>query len=240
MQPMEPFMPEPITLALGGAALAIPAALGVTVRRAARARTAARAAIFDECRALLDGPVVTLAPDGFARLSGTRGGHRFDLRVLPDMLSYRKLPALWLMVTLIAPQPVRGRCDILLRPTGGEPFSPFGLLPFQCPPPPGCPEDAALRCDDPSDLPEPGALAPHLAILGDPAAKEQLIAPQALRLVWLAEEADRGRYLIYRDAEMGLSPMAGTTVRRLMDALLALHADLAETAESRLPERRTA
>ncbi len=54
MQPMEPFMPEPITLALGGAALAIPAALGVTVRRAARARTAARAAIFDECRALLD------------------------------------------------------------------------------------------------------------------------------------------------------------------------------------------
>lgn len=234
-------MPELLTLAVGGAALAVPAVFGVAARRAARARALARASIFDDCRDLFDRPRLTRAPDGFARLDGTRGGQAFDLRVLPDMLSYRKLPTLWLMVTLLAPQPVRGRCDILLRPTGGEPFSPFGQLPVQCPPPPGCPDDAALRCDDPEDLPDPAVLAPHLPILSEPAAKELLIAPQGLRLVWLADEAERTRYLIYRDAELGRTPVPGATARRLADALAALHGDLARAAGAAAsPERRIA
>jgi len=44
--------------------------------------------------------------------------------------------------------------------------------------------------------------------------------------VWLAEEANRGRYLLFRDSEMGLSPFPAAQVRPLLDYLIELREDL--------------
>ena len=56
---------------------------------------------------------------------------------------------------------------------------------------------------------------------------ELVIAPQGLRIVRLAEEANRNRYLIFRDAEMGSAPLNPEAVLPLLDRLADLAAELA-------------
>lgn len=218
---------DPFTLTAGAAVISA-GAVTTMVRRASLARARDRAAIFDEIAPLFDQPLLTQAPDGFARLSGRLHGHRFDLRVMQDTLTMRKLPALWLLATLAEPQPLEATTDILLRPSGAEPFSPFMRLPVTVTPPSGLPVDAGVRSDGKGMLPDPALLVPHLPILHEAPAKELLLTPAGLRIVWLTEEADRTRYLLYRDAELGRRPLPAALARRLTGALSALAADLAE------------
>lgn len=223
---------DPFTLTAGAAAVSA-GAVATMVRRASLARARDRAAIFDEIAPLFDQPLLAQQPDGFARLSGRLNGQRFDLRVMQDTLTMRKLPALWLLVTLAEPQPLTATADILLRPSGAEPFSPFMRLPVTITPPPGLPADAGVRSDGKGALPDLGILSAHLPILHEAPAKELLMTPGGLRIVWLTEEADRTRYLLYRDAELGRRPLSAALARRLTGALSALAADLAEAVADR-------
>lgn len=222
------------SLALGGIGAGLLVALIALLaqqRRAGAARQAARATFFDGCKGLFTDGLKAIAPTGFPRLSGRYRGQTFDLQAVPDTLTYRKLPALWVLVTLPTPQPVRATFDLMIRPGGYAPFSNFHALPDQITPPEGFPPDCAIRSDDPANLPDETLLRRHLPLFRDARMKELVISPKGLRLVWLAEEANRGRYLLFRDAEMGRDPLAPHSIRPLMDALLALQADLAPPLE---------
>jgi hypothetical protein len=122
--------------------------------------------------------------------------------------------------------PVRGTLDIMMRPRGVEYFSRHASLPVQMAPDPALPHDCTVRTDAPEALPPRNVLLKHARILDDPLAKELVISPKGLRIVWLAEEAHRGRYLIFRDSEMGLEPFPAATLKPLLDHLLALSEDL--------------
>lgn len=220
-------------LALAAASLGLAGWLLWRLRGAARARAARRAGYFDAAAELFTGVTRGLAPDGFARLNGQRGGRVFDLQAVPDTLTFRKLPALWVLVSLPGPVPVGATFDLMLRPTGGETFSNFGALRHSVAAPAGFPPGAALRTDDPAGLPDAGLLRPHLAVFADPAVKELVISPRGLRLVILAEEADRTRYLLFRDAEMGAVPLPPARLRPLLEVLAALAADLEAAAGTR-------
>ena len=196
------------------------------VRRGAQGRAAARAGYFDAVKPLFTGGLKAIAPHGFARLSASYRGQPFDLQALPDTLTFRKLPALWLMVTLPAPMPVRATFDLMMRPGGGETFSHFARLPVQVAPPAFCPPEAQIRTDDGAGLPPEAVLRRHLGLFALDRAKELVISPRGLRIVWLAEEADRTRYLMFRDAEMGTVPLAPEVLQPLLDCLIALRADL--------------
>ena len=89
--------------------------LGFAVRRAAHRRTAARADYFSKVLPLFDRVVTRIEPTGFPRVTGHLGPHAFDLQALPDSLTFRKLPTLWVMVTLPEPMPVKATLDILAR-----------------------------------------------------------------------------------------------------------------------------
>lgn len=194
-------------------------------RAAARARARTRAAFLNLCRPLLADTRLRIEPHGFPRLDGTYHGTRFDLRVIPDTLTTRKLPALWLLATLPEPQPLRATWHLMLRPRGVETFSSFDRLPRALPPRPDLPLDSALRTDaPPGALPPP--LAPVLDALGEDCLKEVILSPKGLRITCLLEEAHRTRYLLFRDAEMGQAPLPPDTLRPLLDALLAMRADL--------------
>lgn len=188
---------------------------------AAGRRRAARAAFLDVACPLLSGTRSRTEPDGFPRLAGTHAGARFDLRVVPDTLTTRKLPALWLLVTLTEPQPVGATWHLMLRPRGAEAFSAFDRLPRLLPPQPGLPDDGALRTDAAVGAP-PRALAEVVERLGEDRLKEVVLSPKGLRLTWLVEEAHRGRYLLFRDAEMGGEPLRPEALAPLLGALLAL------------------
>ncbi len=220
-----------LALAALGAGLAL---LSLRLRRSARQRADTRAAFLDRCKPLFSDLRVATEPTGFPRISGRHRGAVFDLRTMPDSLTFRKLPALWVLVTLPGPISVGATLDLMIRPMGIEPFSHFNGLPDQLTPPPGFPADCAIRSDDPGAAPSQELVRRHLHLFDDPRMKELVISPHGLRLVLLADEAQRGAYLIFRDAELGATPLAPDRLRPVLDALLALRDDI----QSGLPDIR--
>lgn len=201
--------------------------LALRTRAASAGRKAGRAGFLQDCEGLFGSGLKAVAETGFPRISGAYRGHTFDVQVAPDMLSFRKLPTLWLLVTLPEAMPVRGTFDLMMRPTGAEPFSKHAGLPEQIEAPRGFPEGCAIRSDNWRGLSDDAVLRRHLAGLSaDERFKELVVSAKGLRIVWLAEEADRGQYLLFRDAEMGQTRLDPAVLRRLMDGLLDLQADL--------------
>lgn len=217
-------------LVLGLLLITLGVAAGVQLwrtRAAGVARRAARAGFLDECQGLFRSGLKAVAATGFPRVSGEYRGHGFDVQVVPDTLSFRKLPTLWLLVTLPEAMPVRGRFDLMMRPMGMESFSTHAGLAEQIAVPAGFPDGCVIRTDDAGGLPDAAVLRRHLdGLAASGRFKELVVAPKGLRIVWLAEEADRGGYLLYRDAEMGARALDPEVLRPLMDAALDLLADL--------------
>jgi hypothetical protein len=206
----------------------------VLLRRAQAVRAARRGAFLGAATVLFEQVRIELAATGFPRMAGRRGGAEFDIQVVPDTLSVRKLPALWVLVSLPGPLPVTGTLDVLLRPTGMETFTNFSRLPVQVQPPPGFPPDCAIRTDAPGHAAFADALREVMKAVDTDRLKEILITPAGVRLVFLAEEADRGRYLLFRDAEMGRDPLPPARLTPFLAAALALRsAVMAETEERR-------
>lgn len=216
----------PPLLPLGLALAALGLWLAHRLIRESQARSIARAGYFSAVKPLFDAGETRPQPTGFPRMTGRRAGLAFDLQAIPDTLTFRKLPALWVLVTLPEPLPLAATLDLIARPSGNEPFTRFASLPQTLPTPAGLPKEIAIRCDDASRLPPPDLIARHATLFADPHVKELVLSPKGLRIVILAEEADRGRYLIFRDAEMGRSPLAPARLLPLLDRLAAIREDV--------------
>ena len=166
-------------------------------------------------------------------MTGRRDGLAFDLQAVPDMLTFRKLPALWVLVTLPEPLPLDATLDLMARPSGNEPFTKFATLPQSLPTPPELPKEVAIRSDDASRIPPPDLIARHAPLFQNPRVKELVLSPKGLRIVILAEEADRGRFLIFREAEMGRTPLSPQRLEPILDSLAALREDVLTLTERR-------
>jgi hypothetical protein len=217
---MSPLLP----LGLALAALALWLAFGLV--RETRARATARAAYFDAVKSLFDSEETRIQPTGFPRMTGRRGGLAHDLQAIPDTLTFRKLPALWVLATLPEPLPLQATLNLMVRPSGNEPFSHFAALPQSLPVPPGLPATVAIRTDDATRSPTQDLIAAHADLFDDPQVKELVLSPKGLRIVILAEEADRGRFLIFREAEMGKVPLPPARLAPILDRLAALRDDI--------------
>ena len=159
---------------------------------------------------------------GYPRLAGRYRG--FAVQVLPvvDTLAIRRLPALWLLVTLQGALPLKARFDLMMRPAGPTTFSNFDLLPFTVQRPAGCPEHAVLKTDDPQNMLPAQVLAPHLDVFEETRAKELLVTENGVRLVWLLAEASRARYGVLREADFGGADLDPILLRGLLDRLVAI------------------
>ncbi|WP_112310833.1 hypothetical protein [Pseudogemmobacter bohemicus] len=211
-----------IALILGGGLVI----LALRLSRATRARRAWREGYFELITPHMTALRRAVMPTGFARVSGQIGGVLTDLQLVPDTLTWRKLPTLWLLITQPGALPVSQRIDLMVRPRGVEPFSTFDALPHQTILPQDFPFDASLRSERALSPDEADLLFRHLHLLQDPRIKELILAPEGLRLTFFADEAERGRYLIFREAEMGKEPLEPETLAPLLDALADLRADI--------------
>lgn len=196
---------------------------------------ARRAALLDPCRGLFTDILHRTDALGFPRMAGNRKGLRYDLQIVPDALAVRKLPALWLLVSLPSAMPTPHTLHLMLRPTGAEGFTRFRSLPDQHDLPAGFPPDAALRSDNPAALALAPLLLPLLGLWGD-RLKEIILSPKGLRVTLLMEEAARKNYLILRETDLGQAPVNPAALSRALDALADLRAALHATA----PERQVA
>jgi hypothetical protein len=159
---------------------------------------------------------------GYPRLVGRYHGLPVQVHPVIDTLPTRRLPALWVLVTLQSELPVSARFDLMMRPNAPTTFSNFDLLPVTIPTPRGFPEYGVLRTDDPQGVLSPQLVAPHLDVFDDSRAKELLITPNGVRLVWLVAEANRARYGVFRQADFGDADLDPGVLQNLLDRLLAL------------------
>jgi hypothetical protein len=169
----------------------------------ARAQAAQRSAVLDDCTALLVGPSVRDSGSDYPVLRGRYRGADFEVQPLLDHVGFRKLPSLWLLVTLREALPVPGRLDVLLRPQNIEFYADGnGML-----------EPPGRRIELPPDWPAhhltrlaPSDWSPPLAALREAvgelldasALKQLLVTPRGLRLVVRVGGVKRADYLVLR------------------------------------------
>jgi hypothetical protein len=218
--------------------LAVAAALtALLVRRYVRQRDARRVGRFR----LFD-PVLPLLGKhrfadtemlGFPKLCAHYNG--FPVQVLPvvDTLPVRRLPALWLLVTLQDPLPLRARLDLVMRPNGPTTFSNFDSLAHTLNHDIGLPGQAVIRTDDPDQAPPVSLVQPYREIFLDHRIKELLIAPNGLRLVWLLAEADRARYGVFRQADFGAAGINPDVLKMLLDQLIRIRQSVLDWSAAR-------
>jgi hypothetical protein len=161
-------------------------------------------------------------PQEFPRLSGAYKGFPVQVKPVVDTLPTRRLPALWLLVTVQSPLPLKARFDMMMRPAGPTTFSNFDLLPQTLKHPAGFPEHAVIRTDNADDVLPAEIIRPHIAPFFGPHAKELLITENGVRMVWLLAEADRARYGVFRQAEFGDVEIEAKVLRDILDSLLEI------------------
>ncbi len=159
---------------------------------------------------------------GVVTLAGSWNGRRVQVRTIVDTLATRKLPARWLSVSITEQVAVPGTFDMMMRPGSPTTFSNFDHLDHTLAKTAEFPAEAVVRTDRkgvrfPQDL-----IADHLDIFAEGRAKELLITPNGVRIVWLLAEAERARYGVFRQAAFGDVRLDPVLIERLLASASAL------------------
>ena len=159
-------------------------------------------------------------------LNGTYKDQQFECKTITDTLNTRKLPSLWLMITLKSPIPIKHTLDMMMRAAGPSTFSNFDFLRVIIPTPSGFPEQAVLHSDEDRPPFELNLMKPILSYFKNRRAKEFLATPNGLRLVTQLGEAERARYLVAREARFENITIDAAETKHALELLLALKNDL--------------
>jgi hypothetical protein len=217
-------MSELTSVLLAGAiALGVVAHIAWLARTSRNRANAALAADMASVRSVIaDAADISDGTAGVATWAGSWNGQRVQVRTIVDTLATRKLPTRWLSVSITEPVAVPGVFDMMMRPNSATTFSNFDHLAHTLPKASGFPADAMLKTDSkgvafPQDL-----IASHTDIFAETRAKELLITPKGVRIVWLLAEAERARYGVFRQAAFGSAGIDPTLIERLLEAASTL------------------
>jgi hypothetical protein len=177
----------------------------VTVTRIAirdhRAARAARRSLFDDCADFLDQSQMRHCGDDFPSLDGTWRGVPIHADLVPDTMTIRRLPQLWLSLTRFEARPGLAEFAVLVRPTGTEFYSLTSQFDGRLKAPTGFPSEVNVRGSSFEAQQLLDRTGPVLAeILRDPKVKEIGVTAKGLRLVWQAGEGRRGEHLLLRQS----------------------------------------
>ena len=159
----------------------------------------AKAQLFDEASSLLDGAKLMQEANDFPEVSGSFLGYEVKLSLIEDTLAVRKIPPLWLMVTVKGKVAIEGSFDLIVRPSNNEFYSPAWQWDGNLKVPSHWPQHAVIKYQDRLvDVEKIDSLVPKL--FADDHVKELLITPSLLRITYMAKQAERGEYLIMRNS----------------------------------------
>lgn len=178
------------------------------------------------CRPLFTQAEMSLDPFGYPKIAGDYRGHRFFVDLIVDALAVRKLPSLWMRVTLIEPLVIQEQLSIMMRPLGTEFFSNFDGLPHRLETPADWPERAIVRCKSHGDQVFVSRLDDHIDFFKNPRAKELLVTSRGLRFVWQVDEAERSDYLLLRQARFEQGPLDPAVLQGILDRAVSLSGEL--------------
>jgi len=203
-------------LLLAIALLAWLVARGIGAHREAMAL---RHRLLDEAADVVENVTGTIAPDHFPVVSADLGnGGHVRIELLSDSLVTRRLPQLWLRVTLSRPVAQDGpTLGVLARPTGAEYYSLVHDMPdWLEPPDTGA---SSLMRGDGRASPQQIAAARHCfqTLLADPLVKELIITPRATRVMLRVSEGERAAHMFLRQAQFPLATVPAASIRTAID-----------------------
>jgi hypothetical protein len=199
-----------------------------------------RRRLLDEAHGLLREFGITIAPDRFPIVTGRiEDGRRVRIELIADTMVTRRLPQLWLKVTLIESDPRdRPTLGTLARPTGSEYYSlVHGLPEWMAPPEAGI--SLLLRGDGRATPEQADAVRGHFQTLfADPLVKEAVIASKATRVIYQASQGERTAHMFLRQARFSLDTVPAATIRQAIVLAVGLSTVLAKA--DRLPASKAA
>ena len=188
----------------------------------ARSLRAQRARFFELCYDLFQSYRVTQERLTFPLLSGRYRDYEVRLEPVVDDMAWRKVPVLWLKVTVLKPNPYRAILDLLVRPGGVEVYSPSDELDHHLPLPHGWPEQAMLCTDNPSSIPPLDLLTPHMPVFQDVYMKELVVTPRGVRLVRMIWQARRLHYMVLREVTFEGIYLDPAIAKSLLDSAIGI------------------
>ncbi|RVJ81346.1 hypothetical protein [Sinorhizobium medicae] len=226
------------TIAFSAFAIASGIWMSVRAVRDHRAAMAERRGLLDDAARLLRDARITFSADHFPILAGSLAdGRQIRAELIVDTMVCRRLPQLWLKLTLFETiLRARPRIGALARPTGAEFYSIVHEMPRLLIPPPG---DTALlmRGDgNASDRQVERTAAMFASLFSDRTLKEAAITPRGVRLVRQADEGQRAAHLLLRQARFSVTAIAPEIIRRTIAEAEVLSGFLAD--DEAVPGRR--
>jgi hypothetical protein len=184
-------------------------------------RADARRHVFDDCIALLAKAQQRSDKANLPILEGDFDNYKVSLSIVEDTLGWRKVPPLWLLVKVQAKAPSSGTLDYMVRPSNNEFYSPSWQWNGNLSIPASWPQHAILKYQHQSvDLTLIDSLIPTL--FTDVNMKELLLTPQMTRLTYMVKQAERGEYLIMRNAIYENTPISRQIVETLLNQAIAV------------------
>ena len=198
------------------------AAIAALARKDLRNVLQQRGTLLDAAAGLLENPSVTVGGDGYPQLVGTCGdGHQVSLEVVPDSLVPRRLPQLWLKLTLLKPEAApRPSIGVLARPVGTEFYSRVLGLPDTIAPPFAADFPLLMRGRGATEAAIQRTSGLFRTLFADPELKEIVITPRGAGTVRRIAEGDRGAHVLYRQMRFPVTQVSPEFVR---NALAELH-----------------
>lgn len=188
-------------------------------------RADSKARIFNDCFALLKDAKQQVDQANLPVIKGEFSGYKVSLSVVEDTLGWRKVPPLWLLIKFEANTQIAGTLDYIVRPSNSEFYSPAWQWNGNLEVPKTWPQHAILKFkDEIVDLNLIDAFIPTL--FKDHRAKELLITPNMTRFTYMVKQAERGEYLIMRNAIYENSPISPNVVGDLLNQLLVIQKQL--------------
>ena len=207
------------------AVIALVAALGLLMfgkyQRDTKYKILARGTVFDNCVTLLQQAQISVDKAHLPVLYGNYSGYKISLNIVEDTLGWRKLPPLWLLVKVAVNKSIQGSLDLIVRPANNEFYSPSWQWDGNLTIPNNWPQHAIIKyLHKPIDI----SLLEHIipTLFSDLKMKELLIMPEFVRLTYMVKQANRGEYLIMRNAVYNDAPIARDTVENLIKQAVAI------------------
>ncbi|MGB4811397.1 MAG: hypothetical protein WBP13_02795 [Methylophilaceae bacterium] len=184
-----------------------------------------RSRIFEESLPLLAKMQQSLDQANLPILKGDYDGYKVSLSIVEDTLGWRKVPPLWLLIKVEANAINKGTLDYIVRPSNGEFYSPSWQWEGNLSIPSNWPQHAILKYQhQPIDIKAIDAYV--LQLFADVNMKELLVTPSMTRLTYMIKQAERGEYLIMRNAIYENTPIPQNIVEKLLKQAVSIQSDL--------------
>ena len=212
-----------------GLAAGIAAVIGAVAVLDHRWLRASRRTLLSDCVSGLSASTLVHGADDFPRLEGFREGRRVRVELIPDTMTIRRLPQLWLSVTVMHSGRTGADLAVLVRPSGNDFYSMTEHLKHSLRPPKEFPWEVLARGSGARAQALLDRLAhPISAILADPRVKEIAITSKGYRIIRQAGEGRRGEHLLLRQAVFDNAAVKSSDLEQLLKALDGLSLRLGE------------